>query len=213
MTIPPKEPITNARPLSEILDQLRHNLSSDILTTGMLVKALHERGIGALMVLFALLVMIPIPGINTLSGIPLILLSAQQARGRHTVWLPPRVMDKAIDRKDTIESIAKILPLLRKLEKILRPRMIWVTTSGKTRVFGAMSLAMSLFASIPVPLTHTVPGFGLLLIALGTTQRDGLAIVTGAVIGISYIVLLTGAIAILGPHAIDIIHSMLAHKR
>lgn len=179
----------------------------------MLVKALHERGIGALMVLFALLVMIPIPGLNTLSGIPLILLSVQQALGRHTVWLPPHIMDKSLNRKDTLDAIAKILPVLRKLEMILRPRMMWVTTAGKARLFGAMSVAMSLFASIPVPLTHTVPGFGLLLIALGTTQRDGLAIVAGAVIGIGYIVLVTAAIAILGPHAFEIIHNMVTHTR
>lgn len=213
VTAPPKDPVVHARPLSEILDQLRYNLSSDILTTGMLVKALHERGIGALMVLFALLIMIPIPGLNTLSGIPLVLLSAQQALGRHTVWLPRQIMDKSLNRKDTLDAIAKILPLLRKLELVLRPRMIWVTTAGKARLFGAMSIVMSLFASIPIPLTHTVPGFGLLLISLGTTQRDGLAIVAGAAIGIGYIVLVVGAIAILGPHAFEIIHNMVTHAK
>ncbi|MGI0134496.1 MAG: exopolysaccharide biosynthesis protein [Candidatus Micrarchaeaceae archaeon] len=51
---------TPASPLSKVLGNLQNGLPPD-LTTGTLVEALRERGVGALMVLFALLVMIPIP--------------------------------------------------------------------------------------------------------------------------------------------------------
>lgn len=198
-----------ASPLSKVLGDLQNDLPAD-LTTGTLVEALRERGIGALMVLFALLVMIPIPGLNTLFAVPLVLLTARQAMGRDTVWLPARIMERKLDPAKTAGAIAKVLPCLRLLEKILRPRLPWVTT-GTTRLIGALGVCMSLFASIPIPLTHTVPGFGLLLMAGGITQRDGLAVLAGAIIGMSYIILVIGAVVILGPHAVDIVHHMIHH--
>ena len=198
-----------ASPLSKVLGDLQHDLPAD-LTTGTLVEALRERGVGALMVLFALLVMIPIPGLNTLFAAPLVLLTPRQALGHNTIWLPRRIMERKLDPAKTSGAIAKVLPCLRLLEKILRPRLPWVTT-GTIRLIGALGVCMSLFASIPIPLTHTVPGFGLLLMAGGITQRDGLAVLAGAIIGMSYIILVIGAIAFFGPHAVDIIHQMIHH--
>jgi hypothetical protein len=201
-----------ASPLSKVLDDLRHNLPpARTLTMGSLVEALRERGIGALMVLFALLVMIPIPGLNTIFAAPLVLLTARQALGRNTIWLPNRILERSLDPAETAGAITKVLPWLRVLEKILRPRMPWVTASGTARLVGAVGLSISLFASIPVPLTHTVPGAGLLLMAGGIMQRDGLAILAGIMIGMTYIILLVGAIALFGPHAVDMIHNMIHH--
>ena len=201
------------RPLSQVLDELRRDLPpADAMNTGTLVEALHERGIGALMVLFALPLALPsgiMPGLNTLFALPLAVLSAQQALGRHTAWLPKKMMAKKLDPERTAAMITTILPWLLKLEKLLRPRLASVTASGTSRFFGFLALIMALFASIPVPLTHTVPGIGLLLMAAGMTQRDGLAVITGALIGMSYIILLIGLIAVFGPHAVEMIHHML----
>jgi len=209
--LPAEENSSAASPLSKVLGDLQHDLpAAGTLTTGTLVEALRERGVGALMVLFALLVMIPIPGLNTLFAAPLVLLTARQALGHNSIWLPARIMDRKLDPAKTAGALGRILPALRLLEKILRPRLLWVT-AGTTRLIGALGLCMSLFASIPIPLTHTVPGFGLLLMAGGMTQRDGLAVLAGAIIGMSYIILVIGAIVILGPHAADIIHHMIHH--
>jgi hypothetical protein len=213
--LPAQKNFAAANPLSKVLDDLRHDMPAEgMLTTGTLVEILRERGIGALMVLFALPLALPsgiVPGLNTLFALPLAFLTAQQAAGRQSAWLPRKMMEKELDPERMAGLIAAILPWLLKLEKLLRPRLAWVTMPGTARIFGGLALIMALFACIPVPLTHTVPGIGLLLIAGGITQRDGLAVIAGAAIGTAYIIILVGAIAILGPHAMDMIHHMIHH--
>src|SRR5438105_410614 len=115
----PDPAAASPRPLSDVLDDLRQSLPRrDAVTVGTLVDALYERGVGALMVLFALLVMIPIPGLNTLFAAPLVLLTARQALGNHTVWLPQKMVAKHLEAERMAAQIKAFLPWLRALEKI-----------------------------------------------------------------------------------------------
>src|SRR5262245_14056215 len=59
-------------------------------TLGALRDALDDRGFGVLILFFALpnLVPVNIPLLSALLGVPLVLLAAQLAYGRHKPWLP-----------------------------------------------------------------------------------------------------------------------------
>ena len=84
----------------------------------------------------------------------------------------------------------RVAAVLSWFERLLTPRFSWVTGPRMERVFGAISIVLSLVTALPIPFAHNLPALGLVLIGLGLIERDGLAILAGAVIGITGVVLL-----------------------
>lgn len=200
--------MNNIRSLSQLLEDFAAALPEGEVTLAYILEVFHERGIGILLLLFAVPMALPVPvppGINVMLASPLIFLTAQQAMGSHTVWLPRRLMHKSMPRDKLAHTVMAAIPWLKKIEKLIRPRLGWVTQDGPSRLMGVFSLIMALTVCIPLPLTNTVPSLGIALIALGVMMRDGLLVIIGVLVGLGWITLLTGAILFLGPEAFEII--------
>lgn len=197
------------RPLSRLIADLRQEvLRAEKVNIGFLAEALHERGFGVLILVFAGPMALPLPvppGINIILALPLVFLTAQQALGRHALWMPEKLLRKPMPKDKMTGLLAGMIPWFEKIELLVRPRMGWITQDGPSRVFGALGLVMALTVLLPVPLTNTVPSLGLVLMAVGTLMRDGLAVIAGAVVGIGWISILAGAVIFFGPEAFDII--------
>jgi len=197
------------RPLSCLIADLRQEvMRAEKINIGFLADALHERGFGVLILVFAGPMALPLPvppGINLILALPLVFLTAQQALGRHTLWMPEKLLRKPIPKEKMTGLLGGMVPWFEKIEVLVRPRMGWITQDGPSRVFGALGLVMALTACLPIPMTHSVPSMGLVLMAIGTLMRDGLAVIAGAVVGIGWISLLTGTVVFFGPEAFDII--------
>lgn len=173
-----------------------------------LLEALHERGFGFLLLIFSVPMALPIPvppGINILLATPLIILTAQQAVGRHTIWMPGWVRSKKITREKMTTMITAILPWLEKLEIFIKPRLEFVTRGLFSHLIGIFGLIMALSICVPLPLTNTVPSLGIALMAIGVIMRDGLAVLAGAITGILWICALAMIIYFLGTEGIDLI--------
>jgi len=201
------------RGISTLVNDLRQNLEKqERATLGFLIEALHERGFGVLLLIFAAPMALPIPvppGINIILASPLLFLTAQQALGRHTIWMPRRLLSKQISRKKMCGMMAAIIPWLEKIEFLLRPRLRWATNDGASCIFGFMGFLMAITVTIPVPMTNTIPSLGIALMALGTITRDGLVTITGALIGTAWVALLTGGVIFFGAEALDMIKEMI----
>ncbi|MBI4030112.1 MAG: exopolysaccharide biosynthesis protein [Proteobacteria bacterium] len=197
------------RPLSRLISDLRQEvLRAEKVNIGFLADALHERGFGVLILVFAGPMALPLPvppGINLILALPLVFLTAQQALGRHRLWMPEKLLRKPMPKDKMTGLLGGMVPWFEKIELLVRPRMGWITQDGPSRVFGALGLVMALTACLPIPMTHSVPSMGLVLMAVGTLMRDGLAVVAGAIVGIGWIGLLAGAVIFIGPEAFDII--------
>ncbi len=196
------------RSLAVLLDDLKNDLTGDTVSIDSLIKALHERGIAMLLLIFAAPMALPLPvppGVNVALASPLVLLTAQQALGAHTIWLPRKIRDQTMARDKLAGLLDGLIPWMKRLEVIIRPRLRWVTQDGASRFFGLLGLLMALTVCIPLPLTNTAPSFGIALMSAGFMMRDGLAVIAGAVIGIAWIALLTFAVVYFGPEAFDII--------
>jgi hypothetical protein len=201
--------MTPMRPLSLVLSEYAETLDAETVSIGALINAFHERGFGILSLLFALPVITPIPVLNTVFATPLLVLTAQQAFGAHAVWMPQRLRQKKVPAARLKNLLIRSASKLRILEKLIRPRLGWATQNGFSRFFGFLAFLMTMVAVIPVPLTHTVPGLGIALMAIGTAMRDGLAVLIGAIIGTGWIVMLGTALALFGPEAFDfIVHTI-----
>lgn len=194
------------RTLSELLHDLQSHIQGDDVTVKALLEAFHERGFGFFLFLIALPAALPIPalGLSTLIAFPLLILTAQQAIGRHTVWVPQKWRQKKMSR-DKIEGFIETAePWVKRLEFFIRPRLSFVTQGVFSNMIGVAGFAMSLAVAVPLPLTNTVPAFGIALMAIGILMRDGLAVIGGLLIGLFWITLLLSFIIVFGAEGIDI---------
>lgn len=200
------------RSISDVFADLENRMTGERVTFACLLEALHERGFGFLLLIFSVPMALPVPvppGINVMLALPLILLTAQQAIGRHTIWLPGWVLRKSIKHSTMSTIIQKTLPWLVRIETLVKPRLEFMTFGIFSHLIGVFGLIMALTVCIPLPMTNTVPSLGIAVMAVGVIMRDGLAVVTGAIIGIVWIILLSLIIGFLGMEGFGIVKDLI----
>ena len=198
---------TETRTLSQLLEDLREHLQGDNVTVDTLLKAFHERGFGFFLFLIALPAALPIPalGISTIIALPLMILTFQQAMGRHMVWVPQSLRTKQVSRGKVEGFIDKAKPWIKRLEVLTKPRLSFITQGVFSIIIGISGFLMSIAVAIPLPLTNTIPAFGIAVMAMGVLMRDGLAVLAGMLIGTLWVALLFGLTLFLGAEAIDLL--------
>ncbi len=195
------------RPISEVLIDLKEQIPEEKVCTFDLLEALNERGFGFLLFIFALPAALPLPGlgVNIIIALPLLFLTTQQAIGRKKIWIPDWMKYKSINR-ETFEAILnKALPFVKKIEFFTRPRLGFITQGIFSSVIGILALIMTLSICVPLPLTNTVPAFGIALMAVGMIMRDGLAVLSGAIIGTLWVAMMAFVLIFIGIEGIDLI--------
>ena len=170
------------------------------------------RGFGVVLLFFAVPMALPLPvppGVNIVLASPLLLLTVQQMIGRQAIWLPDFVAKKAVTHDGLGASLPKIADALQRVELWLRPRLEFLTSGIAQRVIGALGFIMALCICIPLPLTNTVPSFGIALMAIGVLARDGLAVMAGALVGALWVVMLAYVFCVFGPEGAEHVKSFI----
>lgn len=194
------------RPISELLSDMQASIQAENISVGWVLEKFHERGFGFFLLVFILPLALPVPkppGLSTILVIPVMVLALQQALGRHTIWMPEKIKHRTLPRKTVTGMIEFSLPAARKIETLLKPRLGLVTQGVFSHVIGILGLIMACFIAIPLPLTNTVPAWGIALMALGVMMRDGIAVLAGAIIGTGWMIFLTFITLFLGAEGID----------
>lgn len=182
------------RRMSTILTGLVQSAGGERVSLGDMVDAFDARAYGPLIVLFAAPNVLPIalPGISALLGAPLILLTGQLMIGRRRPWLPDVLRRRSLAR-DSFESlVGRIVPRLVRLEALIRPRLLPLTSSWGKRLIGAVGVVLAAIVFLPVPFGNAIPGVALVLMAVGLLGRDGLAVVAGGLVGAVGLVVASG---------------------
>ncbi len=134
-----------------------------------------DRAFGALLFVFALPNVIPMPpGTSAVLGLPLVLLTSQFLFGRKTPWLPRMVTQRTVARADFAGVLARISPQLQRLERVLRPRFGLFVSPVCERLLGLVMLALSILIFLPIPLGNIVPAAAICLMSLALVEHDGL---------------------------------------
>lgn len=180
-----------------LTDHLEHIASYENthISVERIVREMGAGSLAVLMFLFALPPGLPIPatGIGTVLGWPVLFASVQLLMGRNALWLPVWIAKKRINMSIIRKAIRYILPLMKKFEHVIKPRMLLLSTGPGRRLFGLACVICSLSVLLPLPLTNTIPSAGIAVMALGLLERDGLIMLCGMVIG-----LLGCTVAVLG---------------
>jgi hypothetical protein len=151
---------------------------------GEMLDQLRERGFALLILLLALPNAIPgpaVPGLSTLTGVPLALLALQLALGRIEPRLPDWIRRKSVPRPAFQGLVTRARPWLQRLEAIVRPRMLHLTSRHGERLIGAWMVVAALFLCLPIPLGNLPMAVGLMILAIGLMERDGVALLIGVV--------------------------------
>ncbi|MCU0762737.1 MAG: exopolysaccharide biosynthesis protein [Hydrogenophaga sp.] len=181
-------------PLSLVLLALANDASRGRIRIQDLFAALGDRAIGALMFVFAVPNVVPVPpGVSAVLGTPLIFLAAQLMTGRGP-WLPAVVAQRSLPREDFARLMDRVLPWLMRGEKLLRPRLgVWVRPPMEYLV-GAICLLLAVVLVLPIPLGNTLPALAISVLALGVLERDGLWVLAGLVAATVAVAVVSGVV-------------------
>jgi hypothetical protein len=165
--------------LSDILKRLAQNHNPD-LTLGDIVRALGERGFGALILLLAAPNIIPLPpGSSFIFGVPLVFITAQLMIKQDKVWLPQKLMNAKVGGGRLPYLLNRLVPYVMKVERLLKPRGTLLTSSLGERLAGLAGLFCAIILLLPIPGANMAPALALCCFALGLIEQDDLAMAGG----------------------------------
>lgn len=192
-------------PLSRLLTEIAADATRERVSIADLLVALQDRTLAALLLIFALPNVIPVPpGTSALLGAPLMFLATQLALGMRP-WLPRIITARSMPRAHFASLIARAAPWLARAERLLRPRgSVLCRPPAEYRV-GLVCLLLSLIVFLPIPLGNMLPALAICLMALGILERDGVWVLAGLVVAIGSVTLVWGVVYALMKAAIFVI--------
>lgn len=171
-------PAGNVR-LSAMLHALALDDSRDRIAVSDLLAALGDRALAALLFVFAVPNVLPVPpGTSAILGAPLVFLAAQLALG-HRPWLPAVIARRTMTRTDFAALVRRIGPWLARAEQLLRPRAVRLALPPMEYLVGLVCLLLAIVLVLPVPLGNMLPALAISLLALGVLERDGAWVLAG----------------------------------
>jgi hypothetical protein len=163
-------------------------------TVGGLIDLFGKKSFAILFVLLFAVPALPLPtgGATHVFEAIAALLAIQLILGRSEIWLPARWrrVELAGDRQRRF--IARLLKLIRGLERVSRPRLSFVFHHRLSDlVFGILVIAGSAGAFFAPPFTglDTLPALGVVLLSLGVLLEDFLLVIVALAIGVAGVAL------------------------
>lgn len=164
---------------------LQANVARGDVTVGQLLHWFGVRSFACLIFLLALLniVIFMVPGFSLVFGLPLVILTVQMVLGFRTPLFPAFLRRRTIKGQALIKGLAMGEKGMRRIEHLIRPRLRVVAGPYMDRVHSFLALLLAVLMALPIPVLNLSPSFGLILLALGMMQRDGLFIAAAYGVG------------------------------
>ncbi len=179
-------PPADTRRTSVVLRDYAASLGAAPVSLGDLRDALGDRGFGMLIFVFALPNLVPlnIPLLSAVLGVPLVLLAAQLFWGRHEPWFPNWLAKRSMPRASFEAVLKRSIPYLERAEAVLRPRLTPLLSWHGERIIGFGLLVLTVVLTLPIPFGNWLPAFSIAILGLAISEKDGVAIIIGLVIGV-----------------------------
>lgn len=187
---------TGSKTAREIIAEICAGPDDQPVTLHDLLHAFGLRAFGLLILIFALPNGIPAPiapGLSAVLGLPLLLLSAQMLVGLDHPWFPASWQARSFRRADVARLLRPTLPVLERIERYVKPRYLRLTGSRGRNIIGGLILWNAILLSLPIPFGNLIPAWGIILVAFGQIERDGLLVIAGmgaTVVGTGWVVVL-----------------------
>lgn len=181
-----RPPLPFRRYLANRLVRAAHDPDrSERMSLAELVASLGERSMGWALLVFALINLLPLPmGSDTITAIPVLVVTAQIALGYDELRLPGLIARRRIGRKPFQKLVLRLGALFRPIERALKPRLAWLFEPRAERIFGAYLFVVALALAAPIPLTGYLPACAIALAGIGLIEKDGLVALAGTALGL-----------------------------
>jgi hypothetical protein len=194
-------PKARSRAAQSLVASLRRVLSgrgTRVTLREIVARAEGDGGLGPVLFVLTLPVLLPLPpGVSMVLALPLLMVALQIVAGRPTLWLPEALARRSMERGALVKALGRILPLLARMEAVVRPRLRFLTGRIGVRVVGVACTLVAVILILPIPFANLVPALALGLFSLGLTRKDGLLVLAGYAL-----LALTVAIIVLGLHGL-----------
>lgn len=156
----------------------------DAVPLGRILEDQGQGSFGWSIMFFAVVNLLPLPlGSNVVTAIPLLLLTGQMALGFPHVRLPRFINRRQVPRRGFQRVVMRLRPLLRPIEKVIRPRHPKFFTAKAERIIGALLFVISAALFLPIPFSGLLSASALLVAAMGLIERDGVVTLIGLAMG------------------------------
>lgn len=171
--------------LSEIIRHLSLLCKRDNLTIGEFLHELNVYGHMLVCLIFSVpfLFPVPLPGLATVFGFLIILVSSQVLLGFEP-WVPQSWRQQKIST-GVLSKILEVLGwILQRTEKVIRPRLkIFAKHPGFVRVNAAVICLVAVLLALPMPPGFNAPpALAIVALAIGSLERDGAIVILGYVL-------------------------------
>ena len=209
------EPIPpDAHPHKATLSALLRSLADDDrrerIAVADLLDALGDRAIAALLFVFALPNVLPMPpGTSAILGAPLLFLAAQMAFNMKA-WLPSFIAERSMARSDFTTMVRRVSPWLARAERLMRPRLTPLAVGAMESVVGSVCLLMAVAVFLPIPMGNMLPALAICLLAMGILERDGVWVLAGFATAVGAAALVSGVVWAMAKAAVYFVNRVLA---
>jgi hypothetical protein len=157
------------------------------ISVGDILDALDARAFGLVTLMFSIPSIIPMPpGVPTVVGIALLIVSVQMVFGRQELWLPRFLTKRSFPRPVLVSAMEKFSPRIETIEKIASPRLMFLTGRMGTILIGLVVLFMAVVLILPLPPGGNFPpALACAVLGMGLAERDGIIVLVGLVASIA----------------------------
>lgn len=150
-------------------------------TLGELVHKMEKAGFGLLIFILSLPFLQPFPsgGLSSVFGTVTLILSIQVFRNRDSVWLPMFISRRSFQESTSQRLMGTAERFFSYTEKLVKPRLEWVTNSHRTIGTALAFLSLVLIFPAPIPLANLITSFPMILLSLALVERDGMMAILG----------------------------------
>ncbi len=185
-----------AHRLSSVLSEMANDRTRETISISDIVTHMGERAFGALLLVFALPNLIPhgIPGVSAVLGLPMLFIAWPMMLGKDKLWLPEWLRTRAVKRTDFARIVNKVIPWLKRIEKMLRPRLPIMELPLAEQFIGLGILILAVLLILPIPFGNFLPALAISILALSIIARDGIALIVGVATGIGSGIYVSGLV-------------------
>jgi hypothetical protein len=160
-------------PTSDVLRELLNGAPAEHVTLRWLLDSLEERSFGIVMLIMGLVALVP--GASGFIGVLLAIPAIQMMLARKSPAFPGFIERRRLPTPRLARLIARIAPVLRRLERIIRPR--WPTPFEATkRTVGFVVLLLGALLLVPIPFSHVIPALVIVLLSFAYLEEDGVVL-------------------------------------
>src|ERR1700753_2461751 len=157
-------------PTSSILQHLMPHAPGETVTVGWLMGNVGRRSFGIILLLLGLLA--SLPGVSAVAGVLIVIPAYQMIIARKGPVFPRIFASRSFKKQRLAALLVRAVPVLRFLERFVRPR--WQTPfETTTRVVGGAVLLVGALLFVPIPLSNVPPALAIVLLAFAYLEEDG----------------------------------------